>query len=55
MYEWEPCDRFFKVTLIDGTRASGKLMRRKENGVWVYRKMTESEAHEDWANDAACF
>jgi hypothetical protein len=42
---WEPCPpKIRKVKLIDGTFDRHGLMRRKVNGRWKYRKMTEQEA-----------
>lgn len=52
--EWEPCSPTFrKVKLIDGTMASHSLMRRKVNGRWEYRKMTDEEVAESIAASAA--
>ena len=42
--EWEHCYVFLEKTLIDGTCASGDLMRRRVNGEWQYRRPTEKEA-----------
>lgn len=52
--EWEPCSPTFrKVKLIDGTRASHSLMRRRVNGRWQYRKMTDEEVADSIAASAA--
>jgi hypothetical protein len=40
--EWEHCYVFLEKTLIDGTRESGDLMRRRVNGEWQYRRPTEN-------------
>ena len=41
---WEPCHKLFTVTLIDGTRANGMLMRRRTGRWrWEYRSMTTDE------------
>lgn len=41
---WEPSPpKLRKVRLSDGSMARSDLMRRKVNGRWEYRKMTEQE------------
>jgi hypothetical protein len=47
--EWQHCYVFFEKTLIDGTRASGELMRRRVKGQWQYRRMTEEEAADEYS------
>jgi len=47
MMEWELCTCWFSKRLIDGTYSNGRLMRRKINGEWQYRHLTESELS-DW-------
>ena len=44
----------FPVTLIDGGRARGPLMRRRRQGdrKWEYRKMTQDEETEYLKDDA---
>jgi len=45
-HEWMEVECIFRKTLIDGSRASGPLMRRKMRGIWQYRKMTGDEEEE---------
>jgi hypothetical protein len=52
MTPWSMCCVWFRKTLIDGSRASGLLMRRYVNGEAQYRRMTqedEAEARLDMA------
>lgn len=52
--EWDRCSVLCReVTLLDGTRASSSLMRRKVNGRWQYRRMTKQEVAESMAHSAA--
>ena len=46
--EWQFCSRFFKKRLIDGSYANGRLMRRKINGEWQYRKLTDDEEGDEF-------
>lgn len=40
---WGYFDALLAKHLIDGTMSNGALMRRKIDGHWQYRKMTEDE------------
>lgn len=42
-HPWEPCDTYRKHRLIDGTKDTGSLMRRRVNGRRQYRAMTDRE------------
>ena len=45
--DWRRCEPlFFSKRLIDGTWATGPLMRRKVEGKWQYRKLTPDEEAE---------
>ena len=46
---WEPCYVFFRKRLIDGSYATGALMRRRVGGEWQYRRQTEEEADEEYS------
>lgn len=51
--EWRPHFTFFRITLPDGTRYWGPLMRRRSAcGTWEYRKMTHDEEFEEIASEA---
>ncbi|MGZ3409636.1 MAG: hypothetical protein ACXWJW_02760 [Xanthobacteraceae bacterium] len=51
--EWRKCEAlFFSKLLIDGTSATGPLMRRKVDGKWQYRKLTPDEESERLADVA---
>lgn len=52
MTEWQHYTCFFKKRLLDGTWASGRLMRRKVNGEWQYRKPTDEELFEKFSREA---
>jgi hypothetical protein len=44
--DWQMWDVFFRgrVTLLDGTvRKSGTVMRRRVNGQWQYRALSDEE------------
>lgn len=40
---WQFIDVFWRRTLLDGSRHSGLLMRRRVNGKWQYRLPTKDE------------
>lgn len=42
--EWRSCFFFLLKTLVNGERACGVLMRKRENGRWIYRYPTSEEA-----------
>jgi hypothetical protein len=42
--EWEDCAVLWPRRLIDGSKSSGPLMRRKVNGIWQYPRMTDETA-----------
>jgi hypothetical protein len=45
--EWRHCYALLRKRLIDGTEASGELMRRRVTGEWQYRRpIPEEEADE---------
>jgi hypothetical protein len=48
--DWQPFEPMIPRRLIDGTLSgwlqSETVMRRRENGAWVYRRMTPDEAIE---------
>ena len=47
--EWEHCYVFLEKTLIDGTCASGELMRRRVKGEWQYRRPTKEESGDEYS------
>ena len=47
--EWEHCYVFLEKTLIDGTRESGELMRRRVKGEWQYRRPTKEESGDEYS------
>ena len=50
---WTQHTRLWPVTLNDGTRAFGPLMRRRgSDGRWEYRRMTEAEQSDYVSADA---
>jgi len=40
---WSDCFCIWSKVLIDGTTGVGRLMRRRVNGQWRYRRMTLDE------------
>jgi hypothetical protein len=40
---WQPYTALSDVTLEDGSKASGFMMRKRLPGAWVYRACTEDE------------
>jgi hypothetical protein len=44
--DWEPWTAIFDVDLIDGTRSSGPVMRRRVPGRWEYRACTNDELND---------
>lgn len=42
---WQLHEPLFFAVRIDGHKTNKPVMRRKEKGRWVYRELTEEEAH----------
>jgi hypothetical protein len=40
---WQPHTAIREVTLVDGEKAGGFVMRKRVPGAWVYRTCTEDE------------
>ena len=52
MSEWRSCFCFFAKRLIDGSKASGHLMKRWVAGAWQYRRETDDEQLERVSREA---
>jgi hypothetical protein len=46
--EWRTHELYRRKKMINGTFASGTVMRRKVNGKWEYRHATDDELMDDW-------
>ena len=48
--EWKPTYAYLPKPLVTGgkSRPLESLMRKKCNGVWIYRLMTKEERAEEW-------
>jgi hypothetical protein len=49
---WEVFIAVSPRRLTDGGKASGPMMRRRVNGPWEYRRMSEGEMREYLSSDA---
>lgn len=52
VHEWDGCFAFLPKRLIDGSLATGSLMRRWHGQRWQYRRETDVEARSRVTDDA---